>query len=279
MYIAIDIGGTKSAFAKIDDLKNPVVKLNEMISTPQDYDEALNTYINTIGQICQDAQPEGISITLPGEVRNKEIGLLTNLPGWKGKNLIIDIETKFNTKVIARNDAVATARAERYFGKAKNLNRYLFVIIGTGLGATYVHKVGESYLELPLEPEYMIINPRGARRNHFHTLGLLGAYATGAVIQEKTGMNSLASLENDDPLWEEMATYLGIGINNLVTLFKPPAIFFSGGIIVNRPFLLNLIRKEMARYVEYLPQPELYISNLGANASLYGAISLLYELQ
>ncbi|MCA9379765.1 ROK family protein [Candidatus Dojkabacteria bacterium] len=279
MYIAIDVGGTKTAFAKIDKLDKPTISGKETISTPQTYDEAIVKIYSQIEKFSKWQKVEGISIALPGSVSNEKIELLTNLPDWNHKPLLEDVSKKFKTKVIMRNDAVATARAERYFGLAKNENRYLYCIIGTGFGATYVHRVGDKFLELPLEPEYMIVNSHGTHRNHFHTPGLLGAYATGAVIQEKTGIHSLASLEDSDPIWDEMVQYLGIGLNNLITLFKPPVIIFSGGIIVHRKFLLKLLRMELAKYVEYLPQPNLKITEFGDDASLYGAISLLYELQ
>ncbi len=278
MYIAIDVGGTKTAFAKLDKLDHPTIGAKEIISTPQSYDEALEKIYSLIDKFGKWQKLEGVSIAVPGSVRNQKIEMLTNLQDWNRKPLVEDISKKYNTKVIIKNDAVATARAERYFGKAKGLDRYLYGIIGTGFGATYVHKVGDKFLELPLEPEYMIVNSKGTHRNHFHTPGLLGAYATGAVIQEKTGIHSLASLTNEDPIWDEMAHYLGIGLNNLVTLFKPPVIIFSGGIIIHRKFLLEKLRMELAKYIEYLPQPELVVTDFGDDASLYGAISLLYEL-
>ncbi len=278
MYIAIDIGGTKTAFAKLDKLDHPTIGTKEIISTPQSYDDALDKLYTQIDKLSKWQKIEGISLAIPGSVYNQKIELLTNLQDWNRKPLIDDLKKRYNTKIIIKNDAVATARAERYFGKAKGLDRYLYGIIGTGFGATYVHKVADNFLELPLEPEYMIVNSKGTHRNRFNTPGLLGAYATGAVIQEKTGIQSLASLSDEDPIWDEMVHYLGIGLNNLITLFKPPVIIFSGGIIVHRQFLLKKLRMELAQYIEYLPQPELTITDFGDNASLYGAISLLYEL-
>ncbi len=278
MYIAIDIGGTKIALAKIDKLDSPTILGKETISTPQSYEEGISKIFNHVQAMAKWQKIDGIGITVPGSVRQNKVELLTNLPDWSAKPIYEDLNRKFGVRINIRNDAVATARAERYFGKAKGLSRYLYIIIGTGFGGTYVHKVGDSFLELPLEPEYMIINKEGSGRNRFHTKGLLGAYATGASIQEKMGLHSLASLEDDDPIWEEMACYLGIGLNNLITLFKPPVIIFSGGIIIHRPFMIKSLRMELAKYVEYLPQPELQLTDFKEDASLYGAISLLYEL-
>lgn len=278
MYIAIDIGGTKIAFAKIDNLQKPTITVKEIISTPHDYEQGLEKIFAHIDKYSKWAKLEGISLTIPGVVANERLELLTNLPDWNNKPIVKVLSKRYNVNVIARNDAVATARAERYFGKAKDTHRYLYIILGTGFGATYVHRVSNYFLELPLEPEYMIINPEGTDRKHFETKGLLGAYATGAIIQEKLGINSLASLEDDDPIWDEYAKYLGIGLNNLITLFHPPKIIFAGGIIVNRKFLINKIRMEIAKYIEYLPQPELEITDFLQDASLYGAIALLYEL-
>lgn len=279
MYIAIDIGGTKIALAKVDKLDTPTIVNKQTISTPQNYEEGLEKIFIQIQTMSKWQKIEGIGITVPGSVQHNKVELLTNLPDWSRRPFHEDFEKKFSTKINIRNDAVATARAERYFGKAKGLSRYLYVIIGTGFGGTYVHKVGDSFLELPLEPEYMIINKEGSGRNRFHTKGLLGAYATGASIQEKMGLHSLASLDDNDPIWGEMSNYLGIGLNNLITLFKPPVIIFSGGIIMHRQFMLKSLRMELAKYIEYLPQPELLLTDFKEDASLYGAISLLYELQ
>jgi len=278
MYVAIDVGGTKTAFAKLDKLDKPTISSKEIISTPKEYPDALEKISSQIEKYAKWQTVEGITITVPGSINRGNLELLTNLPDWSHKPLLADVSKRFHAKVVIKNDAVATARAERYFGKAKNMGRYLYGIVGTGFGGCYVHQIGDKFLELPLEPEYMIINTNGTDRNHFSTLGLLGSYATGAVIQEKTGIHSLASLQDSDPIWAEMANYLGIGFNNLITLFKPPAIILSGGIIIHRPFLLKLLRMELAKYIEYLPQPELLITDFGDDASLYGAISLLYEL-
>lgn len=278
MYIAIDIGGTKIAFAKLNNLEHPTITNKEIISTPKLYVEALEKLFTQIDKYAKWEKVDGIALTVPGSVYNQQIELITNLKDWSYKPLVKDLKKKYDTKIIVRNDAVATARAERYFGKAKGLDRYLYAVLGTGFGATYIHKVANNFLELPLEPEHMIINSKGTRRNHFNTIGTLGAYATGSVIQEKTGIHSLASLSDDDPIWDEMALYLGIGLNNLITLFKPPTIIFSGGIIIHRPFLIKKFKMEIMKYIEYLPQPELLITDLGENASLFGAISLLYDL-
>lgn len=278
MYIAVDIGGTKIAFGKIDNLEKPTITNKEIISSPQSYEEGFAKITAQIDKFAQWSKLEGISLAVPGVVVNGNLELITNLPNWNKQPLVKSLEEKYKVNVVARNDAVATSRAERFFGKAKGLGRYLYVILGTGFGATYVHKVGDNYLELPLEPEYMIINSNGTDRTKFLTKGLLGAYATGSAIQEKMGLTSLASLTDDDPIWDEFSHYLGIGLNNLITLFHPPKIIFSGGIIVHRPFLINKMRMEIAKYIEYLPQPELEMTDFQQDATLYGAIALLYEL-
>ena len=133
MYIAIDVGGTKTAFAKIDKLDKPTIGGKEIISTPQNYDEAIEQIFIQVEKFSKWGEVQGISIALPGSVSNEKIELLTNLPDWNHKPLLADVSKKFNTKVIMRNDAVATARAERYFGLAKNENRYLYCIIGLSL--------------------------------------------------------------------------------------------------------------------------------------------------
>lgn len=73
MYIAIDVGGTKTAFAKIDKLDKPTISSKETISTPQFYDEALEKISIQIEKSSKWQKIEGISIALPGTVGNEKI--------------------------------------------------------------------------------------------------------------------------------------------------------------------------------------------------------------
>ena len=77
MYIAIDIGGTKIALAKIDKLDSPTILGKETISTPQSYEEGISKIFNHVQAMAKWQKIDGIGITVPGSVRQNKVELLT----------------------------------------------------------------------------------------------------------------------------------------------------------------------------------------------------------
>ncbi|MBX3007010.1 MAG: ROK family protein [Melioribacteraceae bacterium] len=79
----------------------------------------------------------GIGIGVPSVI-NIEKGIVydvQNIPSWDQVPLKEILEKRFKTTVRINNDANCFAVGEKYFGKAKNYNDIIGLIIGTGLGA------------------------------------------------------------------------------------------------------------------------------------------------
>jgi glucokinase len=58
-----------------------------------------------------------------------------NLPGWDEIPLKKLLEEKFNLSTEIEHDAKAGALAEHYFGVAKSVRNFVFLTVGTGIGA------------------------------------------------------------------------------------------------------------------------------------------------
>lgn len=274
MYIALDIGGTKIALASFESTTNAEPLKVVTISTFEDYEEAFLNICEAIDSLSSNQQLDGIGIAFAGVVREGNIKLSTHLWNWQQQPLIGDLTKKYNTKVVIENDAVCAGLAEVYYGGANEEDNFLALIMGTGIGGAYIKRIKDEYIAMPLEPEYMIVNPEGQSKENFQTKGLLGAYAAGKSLEHNMGI-TLSTLPDDDPTWDEMVKYLGIALNNLIVLFNPDKIVLSGGIIQKRHFLVNSIKQELTKYEQHLTIPPMELSNIKTNASLLGALALL----
>jgi glucokinase len=86
-------------------------------------------------EACGD-KPIGVGVGSPGVV-NAEEGIVENppnLPGWGRIRLAKKIEKKFGVPVFIENDANAAAVGEMIFGAGKELDSFIMVTLGTGVG-------------------------------------------------------------------------------------------------------------------------------------------------
>lgn len=79
----------------------------------------------------------GIGMSMPGPFG--VFGLTsvgpTALPGWQDFPLAFELEKMTGITVTVENDATAAAIGERLYGVARNLSSFVYLFIGTGLGA------------------------------------------------------------------------------------------------------------------------------------------------
>ena len=79
----------------------------------------------------------GIGVGVPSVV-DTEKGIVygvQNIPSWQEVYLKEFLENKYNLPTYVNNDANCFAAGEKYFGKAKEYENAVGLIIGTGLGA------------------------------------------------------------------------------------------------------------------------------------------------
>lgn len=79
----------------------------------------------------------GIGMSMPGPF--DVFGLTsvgpTALPGWQDFPLAVELEKMTGITVTVENDATAAAIGERLYGVARNLSSFVYLFLGTGLGA------------------------------------------------------------------------------------------------------------------------------------------------
>lgn len=134
--LGIDIGGTNTAYGLVN--RKGEVLFEESIATTDFSDPE-----NLVDKIYQDVKGRGfldnllgLGVGAPnGNAFTGNIEFAPNLK-WKGVIPIAELfEQKFHRPTMLANDANAAAIGEHLFGNAKDLNDFVLITLGTGLGS------------------------------------------------------------------------------------------------------------------------------------------------
>src|SRR3954466_11944422 len=296
MIGAVDIGGTKVAVGIVDD--NGKVLARAETPTDQDhYSNGLEAIVRMLGETASQAGAAiggiGIGSTGPVDPIRGEFGNVDFLPGWRGKNLVRDLEQSFHVRVALENDGDAAALAEAGWGAGRNRARLIYVTIGTGIGGGIIFD-GKLYRGVDGgHPEigHHVLDPSGPPCS----CGFSGCWESLAA-----GPAMVAWIEDSAPVEyphregitakricelarqgdelamqavEHEAYYLGLGLANLISMFTPDAIVLSGSVMKSAPLFMDRIREVIRGGCKFVPaeKTELMLASLGEDTNLIGA--------
>ncbi len=164
--IGVDIGGTKIAFALVDD-EGEVRAEHRLPTLP---DEGAESIFDRVAEGIRhlrdqaDGQVAGVGIGAPGHL-NPFTGVVhaaTNL-GWREIHLLEGVRKRINLPVWVQKDTNAGAMGEMYFGAARGCQDFVYLAVGTGLGGGAIID-GELLLGArynAMEIGHMPFNPTG----------------------------------------------------------------------------------------------------------------------
>lgn len=143
--IGIDLGGTNIKGALIDDQKGIVKKFSIPTEAEQGKEHTLNRISTAIETACsfnEEAQPVGVGIGSPGVISmdRTTVSNPPNLPGWDTVNLSYEIKKRTGFDCRVENDANLAAIGSMNFGVGKNLDSFIMLTLGTGVGGGIIFK-------------------------------------------------------------------------------------------------------------------------------------------
>jgi glucokinase len=307
LAIGLDIGGTKVA-AGVVRADGRIVEQTR-IPTPQDGDEKVivTALVAVIDQL-RALQPavEAIGAGAAGLVQ-WPAGKVVWAPHNPYRDLPLRrlLHERTGLPTVVDNDANAAAWAEARFGAGTGSGDLILLTIGTGVGGGLVLD-GRPYRGvsgLGAEVGHMIVAPDGAPCSCGNN-GCLEAMVSGTAL-ERLGREAVLADPNGglarraadagritgpvvfeaaaagDPtaraLFEQMGSWLGVGIATLVTIFDPELVVVGGGLVTTGDLLLEPARTSFKHYVfapAYRTLPPVVPARLGPEAGLVGAATL-----
>ena len=298
VVVGVDIGGTKTGLmvtdvASGDDLATDTSETDRDAGPEtmiQETCEAIGRIVERAGRRPEDLRAVGVAV--PGHVAIEAGRVITagNLSGWSDVPLRDILVRKLGVPVWVDQDANAAALGERWRGGAKEMHNFVFLALGTGVGAGLMinGRLRRGFHHAAGEVGNFVMGRRflGQRRNGHGNLELLvGGPTIRAKAKEATGEDLTAAEvlrratedERLAPIAAEVIDYVAMAVISIVALLDPEAIIFGGGTSEAGEDLIDPVRARVER--ELAARPALMRSVLGADAQVHGAVfGALWEL-
>lgn len=266
MYLGVDVGGTKTLVAVLDE--SGAIQEKARFETPQHYDEFLAVLAQTAGDFeCREFQAAGIAI--PGLLDRKHGRLikLGNLP-WADEPIQADGERIFRCPVVIENDANLAALSEAMLHKDKET--VLYVTVSTGIGTGVVHKQHLDPALLNGEGGHILVPHRGK-------LTKWESFASGRAIYEHFGKKAADITDEKD--WKLIARNLALGLFENIAVVQPDLIIIGGSVGSHFAHFGPLLEAELKRYeLPIVPIPPIVQAQRPEEAVVYGCYDLARQV-
>jgi fructokinase len=212
----------------------------------------------------------------------------TPKPEWANTDILGIIKSALNVPVAIDTDVNGAALGEYRFGSAKNLENFIYLTIGTGIGGGAM--INGKLVHGLLHPEMGHIRiPHDREKDPFPGLcpyhsDCFEGLASGPAISSRWGKPA-QELPDNHPAWELEAHYIALALTSYICTLSPERIILGGG-VMERTVMLPLILDEVQKLLNnYISKPEItenidnYIvtPELGKYAGVLGAIALAEE--
>lgn len=286
--LAIDIGGTKTAFAWVGADGGIIDSFRVPTPAPETArDEALQQLRGHVRRVRGWQTRFGACIVVrPGLMSYDVVELSPNTPAWEDAALAQLVRDELGeVRIRFENDVRAATYGEMVAGRLRDVDPGLYVNLGTGVAAALVVNgcIVEGAHGAAGEIGYMKPSPvadavRGGDISPAPFEELLGGPALGRRASKMLGraVTPRELFAARDPVSVafvgEMAALISTMLGNLCTLLDPQRIVFGGGLARSFDRWAPVVRAHMAASFPYAP--ELVVSQHIADGSLFGAAML-----
>jgi predicted NBD/HSP70 family sugar kinase len=209
---------------------------------------------------------------------------LTSVPGLDGMAFASEVERRLDLPATLENDINLAALGERWLGVAGGVDDFVFLSVGTGLGAGLVLH-GELHRGRNGAAGELDVVSAGLERDIDPCAGALSELAA-RLAAEFEGQTSLAppydprevfgAARGGDALARavvaEEARRIALHIVPIAAVADVALVVLGGGLGTNGDLLLEPVRELLAGWIPYPPRVE--ISSLGEAAVLTGALAV-----
>lgn len=241
-----------------------------------------------------DSEVLGIGLAINGLVDgNRGISIYSPHYNWFDVELKKIIEEKFDIETYIENDVRAMAIGEKNYGSAKDIENFIVVNIENGVGSgIYINDriyygagygAGE-FGHIPIEGNRLVcscgkigcletlITNENLEKEYFFKTGI--KLSAKAIYSLCAGGDEIAGI-----LVENIAKNLAKGLLTIVDILNPRLLIIVGEINICRPFVYEIIKKELdAKSFGNLNKVlEIKASSFDHDSANIGAASLIIE--
>jgi glucokinase len=268
MYLGVDIGGTKTLVAVLND--HGVIKEKTKFATPKNYDNFLLELRHAVSHL-QTGDFQAAGVAAPGRLDRKHGRVIRfgNL-AWKNVPLQADVERILKCPVVIENDANLAGLSEAQLHP--EAETVLYFTISTGIGTGFVHK-------RRLGPAMLDMEGGNIQLEHKGKLAKWESFASGKAIYEHFG-KKVADIPSDDKTaWEYIVRNLVSGLLANVTITQPDLVIIGGGVGSYFDRYAALLRKELEKHaLPVVKIPKLVQAQRPEEAVIYGCYDIAKQV-
>jgi predicted NBD/HSP70 family sugar kinase len=263
MYVGIDIGGTKTLIAALNN--DGVIRESIKFPTPPDYNDFLKELRSNVEKLTTKDFRAG-AVAAPGEIDRKHgVYLKGGNLQWHNEHVQRDVEAITGCPMLLENDANLAGLSEAMLLKDKHA-KVLYLTISTGIGGGFIvnQKIDPSLADT--EPGQMVLQ-RGDKLVKWES------FASGKAIYERY---QLKASEIEDPaIWGAIVKDWTVGFLDLLAITDPDVIVLGGGVGHYLPKYHDLLVAELKQYATPLIKiPPILKAGRPEEAVVYGCYDL-----
>jgi len=262
MYLGIDIGGTKTLVASLDN--RGAITESIKFPTPKEYALFLKELSIAVANLSTK-EFIACGVAVPGRVdREKGIAVaFGNLP-WTNVPIRHDLHHMLKCPVVVDNDANLAGLSE-----AMLLRQYdcvLYVTVSTGIGTGII-------TNQKIDPEFADSEGGSIMLEHKGKIMQWEDFASGRAIVKRFGKR--ADEIEDEKTWKIITKDIAIGLFDLVTFIQPDAVVLGGGVMTHLDRFDDLLMKDLKRFeTPMTPLPPILRAQRPEEAVVYGCYDL-----
>jgi len=213
MYIGIDIGGT-TIKALLGDGSGRILAFDRIPTGKgaEEIDAGIEGLVRGLARAASVpmGRIKAVGVGSAGAIdrRTGTIIKSPNIPAFRHHPLASSIERRTGIKAFLENDATVAVMGEWWTGHGRDYQNWIMLTLGTGIG-------GGAVVD-----------------NRLYT------GQTGSALEEAHRGDALSKM-----VYESVAGWLGIGVANLVNLFNPEAVIFTGGLSKAHRLILPTVKR------------------------------------
>lgn len=262
MFVAVDIGGTKTLMAAYD--KSGKIIAQKKFSTPNDYEDFKTELAKVVdGFTTKDFSR--VVMAVPGLLNRKTgVALAFGNIVWQPPVPIqADAEAIFRCPVMIENDTKLAGLSEALLIGEK-FRRVLYVTISTGISSAYIVNGRIDPNTRDAETGQMLLEYDG-RLKDWEDFG------SGRAFQKKFGKRVSETSPDDTAAWYWLARNISIGLVTLIATLTPEVIVIGGGVGAHLDKFKDRLDEQMRLYENpMLPIPPILKAQRAEEAVIYG---------
>lgn len=264
MYLAIDIGGTKTllaTFSKSGELKESI-----KFKTPVLYDDFRDKLATNVAKLATK-EFTTCCVAVPGKVdRKRNIGIAFGNLSWTNVPIGTDVKNVVNCPVLLENDGNLAGLYEAR--QVPEFKKVLYVTISTGIGGVMI--VNEIIQKSTQDSEigHMLFEHKGQ-------LMRWEKFASGSAIVKKYGKLASEIDPNDTAAWYAIARNIAIGLIDVIATLTPEIVIIGGGVGTHFDKFKDRLIEELKIYENpLLTLPKVIRAKHPEEAVVYGCFEM-----